>query len=221
MNYMTPKDTWNRQLFKDLSDKAMNATSQYGEDGIIEAIFTVCRPEWKWCVDVGAGDGFSLSNTWSLIDRGWNAILIEKVEATMRDGKLYSGYLKIVERFKSNPNVWPVYKEVIKDNLDIILMNYPIPYKFDFLSLDIDSYDADIWENLVRHKPKLVCIECDESVTDLNKVSYRLDRPNACNPASVGYLKQIAEKKGYDFVCATACNAFFIEREFGRSLRIK
>jgi len=221
MKYMKPKDTWNKE-FINLSGWAKSIQSEHGEDGLIEAIFEVCKPRNKWCVDVGASDGYSLSNTWNLVTwKGWKAVMIEKVEETLRDGELYSGYLKIVERFKGNDYVYPVCKEVTRKNLDEILTYLPVPYNFDFLSLDIDSYDVEVWQNLVKHRPNLICIECDESEHDLSKVSYKLDRPNACNPASVGYLKQIAKEKGYDFLCVDVCNAFFVEEEFGKPLRIK
>jgi len=54
-----------------------NITSQSGEDGIIEKIFELIKGD-NWCVEFGACDGKSTSNTWNLINnKGWSAVPIE------------------------------------------------------------------------------------------------------------------------------------------------
>ncbi|MBL9096563.1 MAG: hypothetical protein JNK07_06515, partial [Alphaproteobacteria bacterium] len=40
-----------------------NVTSQCGEDGLIEHLLTLMPATPKTCLEVGAGDGISLSNT--------------------------------------------------------------------------------------------------------------------------------------------------------------
>lgn len=215
----TPQTTWNRELFVDFSaDSIKSHHSQYGEDGVIDSIFRYCPPQDEWCVEAGAADGLTISNTAFLIERGWCAVLIEAIKATHKDGLLFSGYDKIVDRYKNNLNVFPVHKTVEKDNLDYILASYLPSLDFDFLSLDIDSYDAEVWKNLVRFRPRVVCIECNEAIDDLEQIYYNMGDPH--NAASVGFLKQIGEAKGYDFVCATRCNAIFVDRDFGLNMRI-
>ncbi len=213
---LDPKSTWNDK-YRNLWHRAVVYHSQYGEDGLIEAIFEICKPQNKWCVEVGAADGVTISNTRKLILDGWKAVLIEEVEETLKDGNLFSGYKKIVENYKDNSDVYPVHKKVEVDNLDIILAEYPVPKDLDFMSIDIDSYDADVWQNLKNYEPNLLTIECNEVIIDLNHVYYSVGDPK--NAASVGYLNKIAEKKGYDFICATRCNAFYIKPEFGKPLR--
>lgn len=221
-NRLSPKTTWN-PLFINLSHLANSFTSQHGEDGIIRAIFDHCPPQNKWCVEVGAADGRTISNIYSLIRKGWKAILIEKAYETLKDGLLFSGYRKILQNHNGNINVQCLNAELTRDNFDSLLSQYQecgLPKKFDFLSLDIDSFDAEVWSNLTVYRPNLICIECDESFTDLSVVSYDLNRPSGYNAASVGYLNQIAEIKGYDFVCAEVCNAFYIDKKFGEGLRV-
>jgi len=57
-----------------------NIHSQNGEDGILEYIFDKLKaslPEEKWCVEFGAWDGKHLSNTFKLVENGWNGVYIE------------------------------------------------------------------------------------------------------------------------------------------------
>jgi len=56
-----------------------NVTSQFGQDGVLAETFKRLGigPQ-PWCVEIGAHDGYSLSNTWNLInEQGWSAVLIE------------------------------------------------------------------------------------------------------------------------------------------------
>ena len=61
-----------------LAQYKRTVTSYQGEDGIIEHVFEVIGTTSKWCVEFGAVDGKSGSNTWNLIkNKGWSAVLIE------------------------------------------------------------------------------------------------------------------------------------------------
>ncbi len=214
---LNPVDTWNSE-FKNLSNRAKSYHSQYDEDGIIEAIFEICKPQNKWCVEAGAADGVTISNTAHFIKQGWYAVLIESVYENIREGELFSGYRKIVENYKDNKNVFPVHETLTRDNLDTILTKFSIPKNFDFLSLDIDSYDMEVWMNMNKYKPNLFCIECNDEDRSLTDIFYEVGSPH--NAASIASLKEMSKIKGYDFVCATRCNAIFIEKKFGKDLKI-
>src|SRR5262249_49302135 len=55
-----------------------NVTSQIGQDGILQRIFSIIGEGTKFCVEFGAWDGKFLSNTWNLIvNRNWSGVLIE------------------------------------------------------------------------------------------------------------------------------------------------
>jgi len=52
-----------------------NIHSQNGEDGIIAEILNNLKLSTKknlWCVEFGAWDGIYLSNTFALVENGWN-----------------------------------------------------------------------------------------------------------------------------------------------------
>ena len=129
--------------------------SQFGEDGIILEILNRLGSQNldNWCVEFGARDGMSDSNTFNLIKNyNYNAVLIEGDK----------NYFK--KLCKNLPQ-----KEVIKinkfvnfsgdDNLDRILETTSIPKNFDVLSIDIDGCDFYIFQSLVNYRPKVVCLE--------------------------------------------------------------
>ena len=64
-------------LFNKFGD---NVHSQNGEDGVIKEILKrlgLNKSENYWCVEFGAWDGIHLSNTFSLVEKSWNAVYIE------------------------------------------------------------------------------------------------------------------------------------------------
>jgi hypothetical protein len=77
----------------DLGSTERNVFSQSGEDGVIEAIFSVIEPTRHYSVEFGYGDGAYLSNTRNLlVNHGWSGLLIdgdhEKIEKAKR---VYAG----------------------------------------------------------------------------------------------------------------------------------
>ena len=134
-----------------------NIYSQNGEDGIIAEIFNRIQGKVKftnWVCEFGAWDGKHLSNTFLLIQKGFHAVLIES------DTDRFIDLEKTAWQF---PNIVAIKKEVSRssddlNSLDKILKGTEIPADFDLLSIDIDSYDLDVWESLVNFTPKLVII---------------------------------------------------------------
>jgi len=123
-----------KNLFKSLNEYSNKIYSQFGEDGIINEILNRIGGNNldKWCVEFGARDGISDSNTYNLIkNNNYKAILIEG------DKKYYK---KLCKNFISD--------EIVKLNkfvdfegnnsLEKILQSTKIPKNFDILSIDID-----------------------------------------------------------------------------------
>ena len=69
-----------KNLFKSLNACSNKIYSQFGEDGIINEILNRIGENNidKWCVEFGARDGISDSNTYNLIkNNNYKAVLIE------------------------------------------------------------------------------------------------------------------------------------------------
>jgi hypothetical protein len=179
--------------------------SQHGEDSLVRALFEKYLPRNKVCVEIGAGDGRELSNTWDLINNdGWQSLQVES------DSKLYESLAK---RYQDNSKVKTLNHEVARTDLDGILKDHSIPKNFDYLSLDIDGYDYEVWKNM-KYSPNIVVIECNSQVEDLETEDYQPIYNGNYGGATAGILNQLATKKGYEFVCFIKCNMIYIKKEF-------
>ncbi len=188
-------------------DCGYNKASQHGEDGIIEKIFEIVGVENKWCVEFGAGDGKSLSNSHTLINElGWSAVLLEPSPSAQRLQDLY----------KDRDDVHTLSTKVglgKDDCLDAILdgLDCGIPQEFDFISIDIDGNDYHIWSDIVKYKPRVVCIEFNHMMP--NDVYFVQQRDENINiGTSCLAMIELGKQKGYEFVAVSEANAFFVRQ---------
>lgn len=190
-----------------------NIYSQNGEDGVIEELLNRLNITNGWVCEFGAWDGIHLSNTFNLIkNKSFNAVLIEG------DKNKYIDLLKTVEDFT---NIIPIEAYVDHNNtsnsLDNLLKNTNIPYDFDILSIDVDSYDYQIWKSLKDYKPKIVIIEINSSVKVDNKDW--IHTPGKYNGTGFKPTYELGLEKGYKFVLHTG-NIFFIRNDLFEKLNI-
>lgn len=129
----------------------MKYTSQFGEDEFLDPLL----PEKGWFVEVGAWDGKYLSNTFFFMSRGWKGLEIE-ADAN-----------RVLAMKKNLPDhIYRICKKVLPEELDSLIAMFPdIPEDFDLLSIDIDSWDYSVWDNLKNYKPKFVIIEVGSATT--------------------------------------------------------
>lgn len=113
--------------------------SQSGEEAYIEYLLSVNRGVNNHLVEIGAWDGFHLSNTRFLIEKNWTHLLI--------DGDNH-GNTEVKQHF------------VTQENILDILSSYNTPKEFDFLSIDVDGNDLYILEKiLTQYSPTLIVAE--------------------------------------------------------------
>ena len=194
---------------ENLNNFSKKIYSQFGEDGILLEILNRLKNKNldKWCVEFGAKDGISYSNTYNLIKHyNYNAVLIEG------DKK----YFKKLSKNLPQKNIIKINKFVNfsgPNNLDEILGSTVIPENFDILSIDIDGCDFYIFESLIKYKPKIVCIEFNHlipnSVEFVQKKDFKIKQGSSAKS-----LIKLAGKKDYKLVGSSFSNLFFIDKDY-------
>ena len=185
----------------DLLDFKKNDFSQNGEDGIIEELFRRIGIEAKTCCEFGAWDGIYLSNCRRLIDQGWQTLFIEAMT---------NKFEVLVQNFRDNPYVTCVNRlvDAEKSSLGAIVKETGFPPVLDFLSVDIDGLDYEIFRGLDL-RPRVICIE----VNAAHAPETEEELPRAVAANSVGQPMKVflktAREKGYSLVCYTG-NAFLV-----------
>ena len=191
-----------------------NIFSQNGEDGIIDKILQDLNIKDNICVcEFGAWDGKQDSNTFNLVyKRNAKALMIEGDESKFED---------LLKTSKKYPSIIPVNKFVCptgNNSLDSILDQNKFPIDFDLLSIDVDSNDLEIWENLKKYKPKIVIIEINSSILPGVKQRYDPAKNNIGN--SFSSTLEVAYQKSYVPVVHTG-NLILLKKELLKELNLE
>lgn len=170
--------------------------SQFGEDKILEQIFSKIGTSDKFFVDIGAYDGFLFSNVRHLKEEGWHGIM-----------------------FDQNPRDEGIAREFFTaENVNKILQKYNIPQRFDLLSIDIDGNDYWIWKAL-KCKPRVLVIEFNPNLEGEEVQSYDPEylfqhpQPTEKIGSSKKSFLALAEEKGYELCAETDWNLIFKVKE--------
>jgi len=131
-----------------------NVYSQRGDDGIIREVFRRLGVNRGFFIEFGAWDGLYLSNSRLLFENGWSGMFIE---GDPKKAKL------LMERYRTSPDVICIHGFVHPSSdgghttLDDFCDEHGVE-QIDFLSIDIDGLDLNIFESL-RRRPTLIAIE--------------------------------------------------------------
>lgn len=190
-----------------------NIYSQNGEDGVIEELLNRLNITNGWVCEFGAWDGKHLSNTFNLVKhKQFKAIFIEG------DNDKYNDLLKTVDEFQTIVPIKAfVHYNDTQYSLDNLLKNTDIPNDFDILSIDIDSFDYQVWKSVKVYKPKIVIIEINSSVKAND--SEWIHTPNKYQGTGFKPTYDLGIEKGYKFVLHTG-NMFFVREDLFNKLDI-
>lgn len=191
----------------DLLAYGHNITSEHGEDGIIEKIFSIIGEGSKWCVELGALNGTHGSNVWHLIkEKDWSGVLIEA-------DRTY--FEKLQQEYAAVPRAHCVNAFVSfegEQSLDKIFARTPIPHIFDLFSLDIDGSDYHLWDSMTDYRPQVMVVEFNPSIP--HEVLFIQPRDMTIfQGSSLRAFVELGKRKGYELVAANEGNAFFVLKE--------
>ena len=165
----------------------IDKNSQFEEDTVIEYILSKIKSPMKFFVDLGAGayGGSKMSNTRSLVEKGWKGIAVDA---------------------KPQEDSWIKQHFVKPDNIAEFLFENKVPNSFDFLNLDIDSSDFWVLKNILQfHRPRLICTEFNGTLNPLESLvlkyedGYTWDETNKYG-YSFAAGKKLLEENGYTIV---------------------
>jgi len=182
--------------------------SQWGEQAMIFDALDKLPERDGWCVDIGAGDGVTLSNTRALVESGYNAVLIES-----NPSKVNQLFVHSTNIGKSQPIRATVGRNEGNRIDDILAGKTVAPPDFDFLSIDIDGMDYWVWADMSKYKPKLIMVEFNPTMDETLEF---IQQPDATTNTGSSLLAivRMANALGYELIATTATNALFVEQEY-------
>ena len=175
-------------LSLDLSQYEQSLYSQNGEDGVLAKIFQLLPPTSYYCVELGAFDGITGSNTYLLRLQGWDCLLLDRAYE-MPEYKLRKEF-------------------ITAENINQLFEQYEVPYEFGLLSIDVDYNDFHLWNALdSKYRPAVVVVEYNATyLSEEDKVVKYY--PFYCGDgsdyfgASIQACYRLGKSKGYSLIYA-------------------
>lgn len=200
-----------------LNRYASNKYSQFGEDGIIEHIYSVLKEDLNvspWVIEFGAWDGQHLSTSRNLIESfDFSAVLIEA------NG---SRFQRLNALYRGSTNVFTINSLVTWDGsraLDELLKSTPCVKNPDFLIIDIDGNDYHVWKSVQTYRPSCVIIECNPTFP-LHIEFVQSSDLSVNKGSSLLSLYLLGQSKGYDLVCVNEVNLFFVDKALSHNFEL-
>lgn len=82
----------------------------------------------------------------------------------------------------------------------------------DFLSIDVDGLDYEIFDTIEKHMPSVVCIETNPALDPTSMYRVPTARAQHNIGQSLAVMTDLFNRKGYELVCFTG-NAFYVKKE--------
>lgn len=194
-------------------EKQKSGFSNLNEEEIIEKYLNSLPLRGKYCVDIAASDGITMSNTLFLFKKGWQGLAVEFD---------HDSFSKLASLYKEFPDVSLLRTKVTPTNIISILKACSCPNNFDFLNFDIDGYDFFVLDQLLKEfRPSLICTEINEkipppisfSVNYSPKYSWGSDHFFG---QSIAKCYELCSKYKYDIVELCYNNLFIIPNELNK-----
>jgi ABC-type multidrug transport system fused ATPase/permease subunit len=175
--------------------------AQNGEEAKIEYILNLIG-DGKYLVDLGAKDGYSLSNTRYFVEKGYQCLLID-VDSEAGDSKE-------VKKHK-----------IFSGNVIPLLKTYKCPKVFDMLSIDLNGTDYWVLSEVLKNfQPRLIIAEFNASIPSgksvciKNEIDFNWTGDNYFG-FSFDAGKKLGQKYGYTVIHQeNNMNMFLVKDEY-------
>jgi hypothetical protein len=209
---------------KCLHEVEFSVFSQFGDDGIIQWLIANIDVENETFIEFGVEDYRESNTRFLLLNNNWRGLVM--------DGDPDNIALMRAHAWYWNYGLMAKAVFITKENINALLSEAGFSGSIGILSIDIDGMDYWVWEAINTVEPSIVIVEFNAMFGSDRAISvpYRkdFDRWKAhysglYGGASLGALKLLAARKGYDLVGTNAArnNAYFVKRElFNDQLRL-
>jgi len=189
--------------------------SCFEEQKIIQRLLQEMEDITHFCVDIGAGDGLTFSNTYKLFEQNWQGLCVEVKDNAFAE--MACAYAKLSQRIElMNTFVTP-------ENINNILKLAKVPVNFGLLSLDIDSYDYFVLKELLKnYTPSIICAEINDLVPPPVRWALKYTNTNTTTQIfgqSISLLNDLLYENNYSLVWLEYNNAFAVHNSFVDKLK--
>lgn len=201
------------QAPKSLIPHGYKIYSQNEEDGLIREVFARVGTTNRVFVEFGVGTGLE-NNTLALLLEGWTGLWIEADDGSVgriREGlagPLAAGRLRLLHSF------------ITRENVDGLIASALPAGEIDFLSVDIDGNDFEVFCAIACVRPRVVSMEYNAKFRPPVSFCMAYDAGHAwrgddCFGASLSFLEKGLAGRGYRLVGCdlTGTNAFFVRED--------
>lgn len=199
-------------------------SSQNGEDGILQYIFSKIGTTNRCFVEFGVGNGRECNTANLSINHDWHGLIMDGTEKDTIAAKQYY----VTKLRENSENVCIFHCFITVENIERILFENRIIGEIDLLSIDIDGNDYWVWKAIQKNNvnPRVVVIEYNASIDPEWCVTVKYE-PNfdrfkkvsaLYHGASLSALTKLAESKGYRLIGCDSwgVNAFFVRSDVAR-----
>lgn len=163
-----------------------------------------------YALDIGAHDGRNYSNTFHLYQQGWRGLAIEC------DPSIFA---RLASTYQVLPKVKVARIKITPENLLPLLAAYEVPKQFEFLSLDIDSYDHYVLAKLLeQYRPSFIACEINEVFAPPLRFSLlpqgQMLPEKRFYGQSLAMLNDLALRHNYVIIKTHYMDAFLIDRSY-------
>lgn len=163
-------------------------------------------------LEFGAVDGKLSSNCAPLANLNWTGVFIEGSQTLFEKLKRNYGDNELIQCM----NVMVSPERNSGQDLDSLLTITSLKKEFEVCSIDIDSFDLEVWYNLTQYNPKVVIIEINGTIAlgIQNWCGYGAEDGNSFSSTLV-----VGLEKGYTLACAPG-NLYFVRNDLVHLLNL-
>jgi hypothetical protein len=197
--------------------------SQWGEDGILQALLGRVPIERKIFVEFGVESYVESNTRFLVVNNQWAGLVIDGGEQNINDIKLDSIYWAA--------NLKAECAFVTRENIEEILQKNGIRADIGLLSIDIDGNDYWVWQAIRCITPRIVICEYNSDFGPTAQVTVPYDPAfvrgrahysKVYYGASISALCALGASKGYSLVAGNSAgnNIFFVRNDLLGSLHV-